>query len=90
VEVTWDDRKNVANFEKHGVWFEEAVTVLANPLALSNRNSHPSGERWEYLGSSSDQRLLYVVTVEKSDDEIRIISARQATPNERRKYEEGV
>jgi uncharacterized DUF497 family protein len=72
------------------VWFEEAQTVLFDPLLLSNINDHPDGNRMEYLGKSEDFRLLYMVTVEEVDDEIRIISARKATPNERRKYEEGV
>ena len=44
----------------------------------------------EYLGHSLESKLLYVVTVEKSDEEIRIISAREATANERAKYEERV
>lgn len=90
MDISWDDRKNAANFKKHGVWFEEAMTVLSNPLTLSNRNSHPSGERWEYLGYSDEERLIYLVTVEKSEGEIRIISARKATSNERKKYEEGI
>jgi uncharacterized DUF497 family protein len=85
--ITWDDRKNDANFKKHGVWFEEAQTVIFNPLTLASVNDHPSGNRMEYLGHSSDLSLLYVVTVEKSDDEIRIISARKATPRERSRYE---
>ena len=88
--ITWDDRKNEDNFKKHGVWFEEAQTVIVNPLSLMNINEHPDGDRMEYLGHSLESNLLYVVTVEKSDDEIQIISARPATSNERAKYEEGV
>ena len=86
--VTWDNEKNESNFKKHGVWFEEAATVLFDPMALSNINKHPSSERFEYLGHSDRSRLLYVVTVERDDDEIRIVSARQATSSERKKYEE--
>jgi hypothetical protein len=88
--VTWDDRKNEANFKKHGVWFEEAQTVVLNPLTLISANDHSSGHRIEYLGYSHDSRLLYVVTIEKTEDEIRIVSARKATANERAKYEEGI
>lgn len=88
--ITWDDKKNEANFKKHGVWFEEAATILFDPATLSNINKHASGHRFEYLGHSDQSRLLYVVTVEKDDDEIRIISARKATKDERKKYEEGV
>ena len=64
------------------------MTVLSNPLVLSNINGHLSDQRFEYLGHSSLSRLLYVVTVEKHEDEIRIVSAREATPVERRRYEE--
>lgn len=90
VLITWDDRKNEANHKKHGVWFEEAASVLTNAQTLSNTNAHPSTTRFEYLGHSDKARLLYVVTVEKTDDEIRIISARKATTNERKRYEEGI
>ncbi len=88
--ITWDDLKNESNFAKHGVWFEEAQTVLFDPLLFSNLNPHPDGNRMEYLGKSEDFRLLYVVTIEEFDDEIRIISARKATSNERKQYEEGI
>ena len=88
--IIWDDRKNEDNFKKHGVWFEEAQTVILNPLTLMAVNEHPDGDRMEYLGNSLDSQLLYVVTVEQSDEVIRIISARLATQNERGKYEEGI
>ncbi len=88
--IIWDDRKNEDNFKKHGVWFEEAQTVILNPLTLMATNDHPDGGRMEYLGFSLTQELLYVLTVEHSDDVIRIVSARQATSNERLRYEEGI
>lgn len=90
VLISWDDRKNEANHKKHGVWFEEAASVLTNPQTLSNTNAHPSSNRFDYLGHSDRARLLYVVTVEKTEEEIRIISARKATPGERKRYEEGI
>ncbi len=63
------------------------MSVLFDPLMLSNINDHPDGDRFEYLGCSDQDRLLYVVTVEKSENEIRIISARKADSKERRGYE---
>lgn len=88
MDVTWDENKNISNFEKHGVWFEEAVTVLNNPLSLMASNGHTTdNSRMEYLGHSLKNRLLYVVTVEKDNENIRIISARKATANERNNYE---
>jgi uncharacterized DUF497 family protein len=50
--ITWDDRKNEANFKKHGVWFEEAQIVILDSLTLISSNDHPSGDRIEYLGHS--------------------------------------
>ena len=88
--ITWDDKKNEANFKKHGVWFEEAQTVIINSQSLMVPNEHPDGDRMEYLGFSTDQKLLYVVAVEKEEETIRIISARKATQGEREKYEEGI
>lgn len=88
--ITWDHRKNEDNFKKHGVWFEAAQTVIVNPLSLMAVNDHPDGDRMEYLGHSLEPKLLYVVTVEKTDEEIHIISAREATVNERAKYEERI
>jgi len=87
---TWDERKNAANFKKHGVWFEEAQMVIQNPLSLVAANDHPDGDRMEYLGYSLESKLLYVVTVEKHEDVIRIVSARTASRKERVKYEEGI
>ncbi len=88
--VTWDENKNQANYKKHGIWFEEATTILFDTNTLSNINKHPSGLRFEYLGYSDRLHLLYVVTVEKDDDVIRIVSARKATKSERIKYEERI
>jgi uncharacterized DUF497 family protein len=88
--IIWDDRKNVDNFKKHRVWFEEAQTVITNPLSLMASNNHPDGARMEYLGWSIESNLLYVVTKKQSDEVIRIISARFATKNEKVKYEEGI
>ena len=88
--INWDEKKNEANFKKHGVWFEEAQAVITNSLSLMAPNEHPDGDRMEYLGYSVDHKLLYVVTVEKDDEIIRIVSARRATPGERKKYEEGI
>ncbi len=69
--------------------FEEASDVLFSPLTLSNVNTHPDGNRFEYLGPTLVGDVLFVVTVEETEDEIRIISARKATTRERREYEEG-
>ncbi|MBI5497277.1 MAG: BrnT family toxin [Deltaproteobacteria bacterium] len=87
VRFTWDSRKALANREKHGVSFEEAVTAFEDPLGAFWRDLlHP--ERMLLVGISEQQRLLVVVHVEVAEDATRIISARRATPHERRRYEE--
>ena len=90
MEVTWDPRKAAANQRKHKVSFEEASTVLADPLAITGADpDHSVGEaRWITFGFSNRQRLLAVSHTERGDI-IRIISARAATRPERRLYEEG-
>ena len=78
------------NLKKHGVSFEEATTVFADPLSVTIADPEHSTEedRLILLGSSIRQRLLVVVFTERGTL-IRIISARRATRNETRDYEEG-
>ena len=87
--IVWDPAKAATNLSKHGVDFEEAATIFRDPLLLVLEDSGHSQEeeRWIALGQSVRQLLLVVV---HTDDEriIRIISARQATPRERRFYEQ--
>jgi len=88
LEFPWDERKALANVHKHGVRFEEAVTVFVDPLArLYDDPDHAAAEtRFLLVGHSLGGRLLLVVHAEKHDT-IRIISARQATRRERRAYD---
>jgi uncharacterized protein len=87
--IVWDSKKAILNKKKHGVDFEEAATVFRDPLLLVQADMEHSQEeeRWIALGKSVRQLLLVVV---HTDDErtIRIISARKATPAERRQYEQ--
>lgn len=86
----WDGKKAKQNLRKQGVSFEEATTVLGDPLSLTIPDPAHSGreERFVTLGRSSRGRLVVVVLTERAD-RIRIISARRATRRERRSYEEG-
>lgn len=96
VEFDWDPVKARSNQAKHGVTFEQAMGVFADPLALSRLDDDQSAgeERWITLGMTPARRLLLVVHthIEVSDDKvaIRIISARAATRREARQYEEGL
>jgi len=90
LDFEWDERKARLNKRKHGVSFEEASTVFADPLALTIYDPVHSEEENRYvaLGESQRRRLLVVVFTDR-DDRIRIISARVATRRERKDYEEG-
>ena len=83
----WSSAKARRNLEKHGVSFEEASTVFGDPLAGTISDSrHSVGEfRFLTIGCSRQGRLLVVVHTES--EEVRIISAREATARERRNYE---
>lgn len=84
----WDNKKARQNLKKHGVSFEEAATVFGDPLSLTIDNQFHSEEeeRFVTIGESNRRRLLVVVYTERGDN-ICIISARVATPRERRSYE---
>ena len=85
----WDPEKDEQNRRKHGVPFVEAATVFGDALSLTidDPDHSVAEERFITLGVSHRQRLLVVAHTER-EGRIRIISARQATPRERRHYEE--
>lgn len=88
MRFTWDPAKAATNVRKHGVSFEEAATVFADPLALFvEEPAHH--ERLVLIGESARRRVLLTVFVEVDEDTVRIISARRVTAHERRRYEEG-
>ena len=89
VDFEWDRRKESANRRKHGVGFAEASTAFGDPLSLTigDPDSEPGEMRHVLVGLSDRRRLLVVVHTVRGD-RIRLISARSATPHERRSYEE--
>jgi uncharacterized DUF497 family protein len=88
----WDENKNRRNLLKHDVRFETAALVFDDPRALTQTDQFSEDEeRWVTLGAIDAGVMLFVVHTwgERSGEGvIRIISARTATPRERRKYEE--
>ncbi|MCC6471658.1 MAG: BrnT family toxin [Alphaproteobacteria bacterium] len=92
MEWTWDPRKNAANLRKHGVGFDVAQFVFADPLHRSRPDVHPDAERWQSIGMINGVCLFVVHTLPEragSSEIGRIISARKATPRERGAYEKG-
>jgi uncharacterized DUF497 family protein len=84
----WDANKAAANLRKHGVDFADAATVFVDEHAIRVRDQISSldEDRFVILGMSVPGDLLVVVYTWRGD-RIRVISARQATPRERKSYE---
>ncbi|HVT02873.1 MAG TPA: BrnT family toxin [Thermoanaerobaculia bacterium] len=87
----WNVEKARANTQKHGVRFEEAETVFDDPLArIGDDPDHSAQERRELIfGQSSAGRFL-LISFTQRDNTVRIISARRADKDERKRYEEDI
>lgn len=83
----WDAEKAAVNLRKHGISFERACEVFFDPFIFLVDATGPGEAREAAIGLSEDWSLLFVVHVERREDAIRIISARPATPEERKHYE---
>jgi len=94
-QFDWDEAKAARNRRKHGVTFENAMTIFEDPLMLTiaDPDHSETEERWISIGTAkSDQLILAVHTYQEADDAsalIRIISARRPTKHEARQYREG-
>jgi uncharacterized protein len=88
VEFEWDPRKARANLRKHRISFEEAATVFNDVLSFTyDDEPHSRTEkRYATLGISNDGHVLVVAHTTRGE-RVRIISAREATPREKRWYE---
>jgi uncharacterized DUF497 family protein len=86
----WDDDKLAANIRDHELHFETVKFVWQDPLRLYREDDSESNtsmeDRYQTLGKVG--KVLFVVYTERGDDDniIRLISARVATPNEKRTY----
>ena len=86
----WDNQKAQSNLLKHGVSFDEAVSVFGDALALtfSDTDHSMDEDRSRTYGTSNKERHLVVVHTERRNS-IRIISARKATRYEKDIYKNG-
>ena len=89
----WDEDKNAENRRKHGVDFEVAAQVFADPLQVATQDRDVDGEeRWQTIGMVKNLVVLLLVCHtyedEQGDEVLRIISARRADSHEWRRYEE--
>jgi uncharacterized DUF497 family protein len=95
MNFTWDAQKATANEKKHGVSFELAARVFADPFALTYQGRIENSEyRWQTVGLVDGYLVLLVAhTLEENNDNteiIRIISARRADSKERTRYEQTI
>ncbi len=92
IRFEWNDANAAKHYKKHGVHFELAARVFADPFALMVQDRVENGEqRWQTIGMVAGHLLLLVAhTVSENDDAevIGIISARKADPKERKRYEQ--
>ena len=92
MKFEWDPSKETNNIRKHGVSFEQASYVFADPFALNKFDEAHSDdeERWILLGKSLSEVFIVVVHTFRKDNEgkesVRIISARKATKSEKEIY----
>lgn len=87
----WDPGKAADNRRKHDISFDDAASVFLDPLALtfSDLDHSTEEQRWMTIGHTKKQQVVFVAHCQRGN-RIRIISARRATPRERRQYEEGI
>ena len=88
---TWTEEKNQLNKKKHGFYLSEIVDVFNDPYLMEFYDSAHSSldeDRYISLGRFRDTVILFVVTVDKTDGNTQIITARKATPKEQVVYNE--
>jgi uncharacterized DUF497 family protein len=90
MQFEWDENKATQNLSKHGVSFEEAKTIFDDPLYVDfyDPDHSENEERYLIVGQSNQRRILILSYTERGD-KIRLISAREVTPIERKAYEQG-
>ena len=87
----WDPKKAKTNQTKHDISFEEALTVFADPLArIFPDEEHSVDEVREIIIGRSARQQVILVNFTGIDDRVRIFSARKATRQERKDYEENI
>ena len=90
MKIRWDPQKAEANFQKHRIRFADAETVLSDPMTLTIEDQIIDQEqRFLSVGSDALGRILVIIYTYHGDT-IRLISARKATPKERKYYEKGI
>jgi uncharacterized DUF497 family protein len=85
VDFEWDDNKRIANAEKHGIDFADAVQIFEDPRQVTFRAAHHGEERFLSIGAIRGRIVTVVFTLR--GEKVRIISVRSARKSERAHYE---
>jgi uncharacterized DUF497 family protein len=86
MDYQWDTDKAQTNLQKHAIDFADAVVVLEDDSAITLEDDSPDEERFITIGMDALARVLVIVYTWRGDS-IRLVSARKATPSERKQYE---
>lgn len=85
--IQYDETKNIANQQKHkGITLADAEPVFNDEMALTIQDPDHDEERWVTMGSDARGRILVVTYTYRDPNFVRVISARLASRNERRRY----
>ena len=85
----WDSEKANRNIQRHsGITFEQAAQAFFDPFIRVVDASRNNEERDAVIGMDNQWKLLFVVHIQIENDQIRIISAREATRTKRNYYED--
>ncbi|MBW1781314.1 MAG: BrnT family toxin [Deltaproteobacteria bacterium] len=90
MHITWDPKKAETNLQKHRIRFSDAEMVLYDPFAMTmDEQVVKTEQRFVTVGADAIGRIIAVVYSYRGGP-IRLISARKATPTERKQYEKGI
>jgi uncharacterized DUF497 family protein len=88
MKFEWDENKNQQNCQKHGISFEEAKEIFLGIVFTSVDRRFDYDEIREVSIGTIQGFVIVTVAHTERNGKTRLISARKATPKERRQYYE--
>lgn len=85
MDFEWDEAKRLANVEKHGLDFLDAIELFDANHVMAPARTVGSEQRWCVIGLIDGRHVALIFT--RRGDTIRVISLRRARHDERRQYE---
>jgi hypothetical protein len=89
IEFEWDEVKADSNLAKHGISFDDAIAVFADPaiVMVTTFREEDGEDRFKAIGRIGD--LVFTVVYTERNDVKRLISARRANAKEEKRYDDG-